>query len=181
MYTRRIDDRELTFRFHPDLFQRNLLIEDLETGSVWSQLGRNAVEGPLTGKRLGLVPMRQTTWGDRRSRYLDTLVIRPVWGLYPSYRYIAPRGRETRGLSRFSLVLGLEINGARRAYPFPDLARASHVVEDQLGGSAIRVLYEPSAPTAHAEDESGNTLPSLTLYWGAWLDFYPDTGLWIDG
>ena len=78
-------------------------------------------------------------------------------------------------------MLGLEINGARRAYPFPELARASRVVEDQLGGSAIHVLYEPSAPTAHAEDESGNTLPSLTLYWGVWLDFYPDTGLWIDG
>lgn len=73
MYDREIRDKILTFRFHPEVFNENLLFEDLETGSVWSQLAQEAIKGPLKGTGLKSVPALQTTWRHWKSLHPDTL------------------------------------------------------------------------------------------------------------
>ena len=177
MYAREIDERVLTFRFHPDLLKRNLLLEDLGTGSVWSQLERASIRGPLSGKRLAIVPFLQTSWIDWRKRHPDTLVLEPAWGYWP-YRYVAPSGREARGLSRFAVVLGIELGGVSKAYPLDDLATTAGAVEDRIGDRSIRILYSADGYAAYAEDPQGNLLPGITVYWGNWLEFHPETALW---
>lgn len=177
MYARKIGNRTLTLRFHPNLLRSNLLLEDLETHSIWSQIGRDAIEGPLAGERLALAPALQTTWADWRARHPDSLVMKPEWGYWP-YRYVAPVGREQHGLSRFALVLGLEIGGEAKAYPFGELARTAGTIEDQVGGQAVRIRYFADAHAAQAEDRAGRALPGMTLYWGAWLAFHENTGFW---
>jgi hypothetical protein len=51
-----------TFGVSGLLYKNNLLFYDHETDSLWSQLGGQAVTGPLAGTSLHLLPTTLTTW-----------------------------------------------------------------------------------------------------------------------
>ncbi len=58
------DGERLLFGVSGLLFQRNVLMYDRKTHSLWSQLGVQAVTGPMAGRRLDVLPMTHTTWGE---------------------------------------------------------------------------------------------------------------------
>ena len=72
VYDRRVADRTLTFAVSGMLWNRNLVMYDVETDSLWAHLLGEAKQGPLIGTKLSIVPGEMTTWADWAQRHPDT-------------------------------------------------------------------------------------------------------------
>ena len=80
MYSRQVDDRELSFGVSGLLYKANVLMYDRQTESLWSQVRREAVAGPLTGAKLKVLPSTLTTWKKWRRQHPNTAVLSPDTG-----------------------------------------------------------------------------------------------------
>lgn len=181
MYDRNIEGRHLTFRFDPRLYKDNLLLEDVETESLWSQLSQSAEEGPLQGSRLQTVGSVQTTWKHWKQLHPETLVLSPVLGIRDeNYQYQNRWGgnpRYVETMLAFELVLGVERNGVTKAYPFSTLKKLESPISDELNGEPVLIHYNAEANSAYLADPSGQILPSITVYWKSWHSFHPRTAI----
>jgi len=73
-------------------------------------------------------------------------------------------------------VLGVQLNGVKKAYPFSGLKKLpAEVEEDRLGCTPIRIHFDSKNESAFVTDREGNAVPAVVLFWFAWRDFYPDT------
>jgi hypothetical protein len=57
------------------LWQRSLVMRDLETKSLWSHLLGKAMQGSLKGTSLPMLPASMTTWGEWKQRHPDTTLL----------------------------------------------------------------------------------------------------------
>jgi hypothetical protein len=52
------------------------------------------------------------------------------------------------------------------------------MLEDQVGGIAVTLQYNPRAQLVTVREQStGKEVPVVSVYWFAWQAFYPDTEL----
>ena len=72
VYSRELGGRVLLFGNTSALYQSDLIMYDHETGSYWFQVIGEAIVGPLTGRRLTLIPAVTMTWGEWKRLYPDT-------------------------------------------------------------------------------------------------------------
>ncbi len=179
--------RDLSFGVSGLLYNSDMLLYDRETESLWSQIAKRAIAGPLVGARLTALPLTHTTWRAWQRAHPKTEVLSTQTGYRRNYAH-APYGgyEDERGLyfpvsarsNRYhpkERVLGVEQNGVFKAYPFAELSRTDGSVTDQLGGEAIEVRFDWAQNSASAFDAAGEPLPAMTLFWFAWYTFHPDT------
>ncbi len=183
----RVANEVLRFGVSGLLYNSDMLLYDRQTQSLWSQIGKQAVSGPLKGERLQAIPLMHTTWADWRQRYPDSLVLSTHTGYARDYTRSPYAGYERSRALYFSVreqdqrhhpkewVLGIEINGHFKAYPFVELEKSSDPVRDTLGGHNVVVRYDRRHRTAVAIDDNGDVLPAITAYWFAWYAFHPTT------
>lgn len=142
------------------IWRDDLVMYDRATESLWSQILATAIRGPRTGEQLTLVPSTLTTWGEWRDAHPGTTVLLPpprsntVRGRDASYNYFDPKyhyedesqliGRDGTSdrLHRRTMVIGVRVDGAATAYPFPVVEEAG-VVEDRVGNRPIVVTTAP--------------------------------------
>ena len=96
MYARNVDGRELTFGVSGMLFRANVLMYDHQSESLWLQVKHSAVTGPMTGKKLKILPSTFTTWGKWLKKHPDTEVLTTQTGsgaLYQIDTRLRPSGR----------------------------------------------------------------------------------------
>ncbi len=152
--------RQLLFD-NADLVGGNEVFKDRETGSRWQQSSLEAISGPLKGEHLELFPFLLTNWAEWRRLHPATLVLKPLPGYADriaikneeirqglSGEGEAPSGvlrRDTR-LKPRTMVLGLDVQDASRAYPLTAL-RTTQVINDNLGGVAVLIVHQPSSDT----------------------------------
>lgn len=182
-----VQGKKLTFGVSGFLYQSDLLLYDHKTESLWSQIEGKAVTGPLTGARLKLLSSMQTTWGNWKKKHPNTRVLSretgyhrnydrdPYEGYYTSSRLMFGVNQTSRAFHPKEKVLGIELGGKFKAYPFSELARAEQPVEDNLNGTPVRVYYDNESRTAVIRDAKGKDLPSVVGFWFAWYAFHPDT------
>jgi hypothetical protein len=142
----------------------NEVFKDRETGSRWQQSSLEAISGPLQGTHLALYPFLLTSWDEWRRLHPDTLVLKPK----PGYadRIAAKNAQIKQGLSGIgnapddvtyhddrlkpkTMVFGLNVDGAARAYPLETL-RNVRVVNDMLGGAPVVIVHQPKSDTTTA-------------------------------
>jgi len=142
----------------------NEVFKDRATGSRWQQSSLRAISGPLQGTRLQLYPFLLTSWGEWRRLHPDTLVLKPL----PGYAdRIAEKNKMIRAglsgegaapddvtyhdnrLKPKTMVLGVDVDGATKAFPL-DALRRVRVVNDVLGGKPVLVVHQPSSDTTTA-------------------------------
>lgn len=169
------------------LYNSDVLLYDRQSESLWSQIDRRAISGPHKGERLAAIPLEHTTWADWRRRQPYTLVLSRDTGETRDYDRDPYAGYEDeRGLYfpvRFKAqgyhpkerVLGLEVDGRFKAYPFAELAKTDGEVRDRLGATPFVVRFDAEHANATAEDAQGRPIPALVGYWFAWYAFHPDT------
>lgn len=58
------------------LWRNSLMMVDRETGTWWSHVTGEALQGDLEGESLDIVPSIQTTWGEWRRAHPETEVLR---------------------------------------------------------------------------------------------------------
>lgn len=193
MYDPQILGKRLTFGVTGKLFKSGLVMYDRETQSLWSQLLQQAITGPLTGAALKMLPAEHTTWGYWREQHPQSMVLSPETGFKRDYglnlyQEYWEQGRPTfRGSSGskttreklkirpMERVLGLEVSGIHKAYPFSILKRKPAQFADQVGDKALVIHFDKKSETAYVSDKNGAVWPSIALFWFAWQDFYPQT------
>lgn len=75
MYASEVKGRKLTFQVSGMLWQRSLVMRDLETKTLWSQLLGRGMRGDLEGAQLKMLPAVMTTWKDWRESHPGTTVL----------------------------------------------------------------------------------------------------------
>ena len=138
----------------------DLVMWDRQTESWWQQLTGEAIVGELTGTELRAIPAQILGWeafkeaypeGDVLSR--DTGFDRPYGSNpYGGYDDIDSSpflfdGELDGRLKPMARVVGLDLEGETAAYPFTAL-EDTRVVNDELAGQEVAVLYAPGARSA---------------------------------
>src|SRR5215813_10129652 len=84
-YLARAGRRVTTFGVSGLLYNNDLLLYDRATQSLWSQIGAQAITGPLKGEKLTPVALIHTMWSDWKKRYPDMLVLSEDTGFHRDY------------------------------------------------------------------------------------------------
>lgn len=124
-----------------------------QTESLWSQIGRQAISGPLRGQRLEMIPLLHTTWGRWRKEHPDGL-----------------SSPETRGTTETTMLIP--------TFPLDRMADLPRPVRAPVGGMELFVYWFPDSETAFATTLKGDPVPATIAYWFAWSAFHPSTGVW---
>ena len=127
-------------------------MRDEETGSWWQQVSGEAIHGPLKGQRLRPVLHDELTFGLWQSEQPQGRVLRPDEQIAAAGKYAPPNWEERMGkvpvttsaaldqsLEPRTLVIGVTLNGASRAYPFDALTKQSLILDD-LGGISLFIV-----------------------------------------
>ncbi|MBA2565444.1 MAG: DUF3179 domain-containing protein [Gemmatimonadetes bacterium] len=182
--------RRLTFGVSGLLYNSDLLMYDRETESLWTQIGRRAVTGPLRGSQARQIPLLHTTWGSWRKEHPRGLVlsretghsrdydIDPYGGYARDQRLMFPVSSTDDRLKLKAVVLGITSDTAAKAYPFDALARVPSPIRDRVGEQELLVYFDRDSRTAFATNLAGESIPSTVAYWFAWSAFHPRTVLW---
>ena len=121
-----------------------LVMYDHQTDSLWSQFLGEAVEGPLEGTRLEIIPAQLTSWREWRDQHPDTFAL--------------DKGFNT--FSRdFTKVVGIGGLGRHKAYAYSHLRRQM-VINDTFDGQALVVVLasETGATAVFDRAIDGKTL-----------------------
>ena len=143
MYATRVGDRNLTFVVSGMLWQRSLVMMDLQTRSLWSHVLGTAMRGPLEGQQLEMLPSVMTDWETWHQQHPDTSVLNLP---RTSKRY---QHDFLQDPSRF--VIGLAAGNSARAWPLDQLAHQP-VVNDQFDGEPVLIVFMQERATALAYD-----------------------------
>jgi hypothetical protein len=189
-YLARAGEQELKFGVSGLLYNSDMLLYDRNTGSLWSQIMRRAVSGPMKGAKLEAIPLEHTSWSEWQRRYPETRVLstdtgfrrdyhrNPYTGYEKSRKLWFPVGAQDERYHPKEPVLGVEVDGEFKAYPFAELAKSDGVVHDTVSGRNIVVQYDRRNRAASAAFANGDSLPAVTAFWFAWYAFHPDTGVY---
>lgn len=171
------------------LYNSDVLLYDKATDSLWSQIKKEAIAGPLVGEQLNWLPVKHTTWAQWMKEYPKTEVVSLQTGYFRDYsrdpyhdyeqseRIMFSVVNKDSRLSTKTWVLGVEINGTTKAYPLNRL-HDNEILEDKIDGKTIKIHYDAKARSAWLTDKSGKELPSVQIYWFAWSAFHPQTELY---
>lgn len=139
MYAATNNNRRLTFTVSGMLWNRSLVMRDVETGTLWSHILGRAMDGELTGVELEVIPSVLTTWKSWKTDHPDSSVLALN---RTSKEYLGEFQKQTQ---RF--VLGLVLRGRAMAYRF-DVLQAKRVVNDVFERQPLVVTFDPDSTAA---------------------------------
>lgn len=165
-----------------------MLLYDRETESLWSQIKREAVTGPMTGARLVPLPSTLTTWKRWKRLHPDTLVLSTDTGYARDYGADPYEGyfrspfaffgfrKTSPELPEKELVLGVEMEGAKKAYPLSVLRNIKTPFDDEISGHNITIHFDRESEEAYVTEKE-RRLNGTVSYWFVWYSFHPDTSV----
>lgn len=189
-YRRTVGERVLHFGVSGLRHNSQFLLYDRETESLWAEYEGVAVSGPLAGTRLSRVEVRQEMMGAWFQRHTNTLALmRPEkkridysHSPYSTY-WVSDKipfevsARDERFHPK-EVVVGVEVDGAHRAYIGSILTREGGKIVDDFRGKRIRIAYDSDSSTFLWEAPDGVRVTDA--YWFAWKSLHPDTEIWHD-
>jgi len=184
-----VDGKHLMFGVSGLLFNSDVLFFDRESESLWSQLEKKAISGKLVGTELEQLYLEHTTWDNWKVQHPQTKVLSEQQGFTRSYRRDPYSGYETSSQLFFKTlrsapkefhtkerVMGVEINGAYKAYPYIELRKHGKLkFTDTIEGSDYIIHWDEATETAKIETVAGEKVVSTVAYWFAWYTFHPGT------
>jgi Protein of unknown function (DUF3179) len=186
-YSAKIDGRTHTFGVSGLLYNSDVLLYDRQSESLWSQLMAQAVSGPMKGTRLHSLALSHTTWQEWQTSHPDTLALSPETGYARDYshnpyeEYLRSRsiwfpvGHTSKRYHPKEQVMGVEIDGRFKAYPFVELGKTSGSFDDTFAGQDLRIVFDKEHRSASVADANGRELPGVVTFWFAWYAFHPQT------
>lgn len=187
-----IKGKPATFGVSGLLYNSDVLLYDRETESLWSQLLSTAVAGPLLDEKLSMLQTANTTWGSWKEEHPNTLVLTEQTGFnrdysknpYPGYdlspAIYFPVGANDARFHPKEMVIGLEVDGKFKAYPFSEFEKlGKKEFEDTFQGKTFTISYNAKAKSAVINDADNNPVPAVTNFWFAWYAFHPDTEVFV--
>ena len=189
-FRRSVSGRNLHFGVSGLVYNACSLMYDRETESLWSQFTGQAISGPLAGKRLDRIRVRQEPrdlWLGRAPT--STVLVRPDpkgidyrYSPYKAYwlqeEILFPVAAKDSRFHSKELVLGVVAKGKARAYLGSLLTAAGGRVDDDFYGKTIRIFYDSEGAFMQWDVPKGTEVTEA--YWFAWKAFHPDTEIWND-
>lgn len=191
VFDAKIDGKLYTFGVSGLLYNSDVLLYDRQTESLWSQLEYKAISGPMEGKSLEIINTANTTWESWKNRYLNTLVLSEDTGYkrdydldpYPDYNSSSaiyfPVANENNEFHPKEMVIGVEVKGKFKAYPFSELEKTGKPsIHDTFNKKKISIHYDARSKSAEIFDARGKPIPAVTNFWFAWYAFHPETAIY---
>ena len=156
-FDRVLDGRRYTFEVN-HFYNGTVAARDHQTGSIWSPYLAEAIEGPMKGRRLELLPLYQMEWRAWRELHPGTRVLPGELGSRTGHGskhtigspVVPPETKRTLArwderLPHSTLVMGAIApdRSVTRAYPLSLLRERGGVVNDDLAGEPVVVLLHP--------------------------------------
>ena len=174
MWEATVDNRPLTFHL-AGINNQNFIMRDEQTSSWWQQVTGEAIQGPMKGKRLKAVFCDELTFATWKDEHPASRVLKPDdkvaskyeasdWeAQYENFRVVTPIDPADK-LKPRELIVGIQLNGAEKAYPFNSLL-SQQLILDDLGGTPIFVLLGEDQKSARAFERrlDGRTLEFFVL------------------
>jgi len=186
VYSREINGKKLTFGVSGLLYRSNVLMYDHQTESLWLQVKRQAVTGPMTGTKLKVLPSSVTTWRKWKKKYPQTRVLsfdtgynrdysrdpyedyyRRSGGFFSSFFSAGPGEKEKE------MVAGIVIGDSSKAYPV-ELLRKKGKLTDNFSGRKITFEFNGDTDLLSVRDSDGTEIPHVVAYWFVWKGINPD-------
>ncbi len=187
VYSRKINDKEMTFGISGRLYKSNVLLYDHQTDSLWSQLMSQAIAGPHAGRDLQPLPSARMTWKKWRQLHPHTQVlsietgfdrnyaIDPYEGYYRVGGLMFPVGRVRSDLPVKDRVMGISIGEHAKAYSLEELKRRPGRLDDRIAQTPISIEISNEGEVVAVRDASGREIAHMFVYWFAWQAFHPQT------
>jgi hypothetical protein len=147
------DGRRLKFHL-TGINNQNFIMADEETGTWWQQVSGEAINGPLKGRRLNGVFHDELTFATWKREHPQGRVLRPAenndawrkfsenWEAQTGKLPVVTQADARDALAPRAIILGINLNGAAKAYPFETIERQGLVVDKLNGVPLIVVLGE---------------------------------------
>jgi hypothetical protein len=150
-----------TLKFHlTGINNQNFIMTDEETGSWWQQVSGEAIQGPMKGKRLEAVSQDEVTFDVWRRENPRSRVLRPdpkVVAKYASADWeqeiakLPTVGIHDRRMPPRTLIVGIERDGAAKAYPFTAVQKQSPLI-DVVGRTPVVLVVAEDGRSVRAFD-----------------------------
>ena len=141
-------------------------MRDEETGSWWQQVTGEAIQGPLKGQTLRPVFHDELTFGLWKREKANGRVLRPNEQMAQAGNYAPANWEEgmakapvatsvaiDKSLEPRTIVIGITINGAAKAYPLNALVKQSLILDD-VGGVPIFIVLGDDKRSVRAFERS---------------------------
>jgi hypothetical protein len=140
----------LEFGVSGKLVMNVLVMYDRQTGTLWSQLLGEAIQGRYSGTMLEYLPAWQTTWRDWKERHPHTIALEKGYSgnrdPYASY-YTSDRAGvlgeavldDRLGTKQY--VIGVALGSEAVAYPFRVMSQHT-IANDEVGSTPILVVFD---------------------------------------
>jgi hypothetical protein len=158
VWRRDVDGKVLTFRL-AGINNQNFLMRDEETGSFWQQISGRSIAGPMAGRELKLVQSDEVTAALWRAENPSGTVLKPVEKYRSNYarkdwdkkmaRAATVLNFPQTGIASRELMLGIEWNGASKAFPVKRILE-DKVVLDRIGGEPVLIVVGPDGKSIRA-------------------------------
>lgn len=174
------------------LYNSNLVMYDRVTKSMWSEIERKVIVGPLAGASpdLDFIPLDMVPWAQWASEHPQGQVLARPTTLDPQggkpprdtdpansrmtkdydvdpYAFYKTNNYDTFGLKiedrRFdnkTMVVGIEIEGAAKAYP-RDTVEAEVVINDEINGIPVVLVFDEGTGKVSAFERPSSAMMAL--------------------
>jgi len=170
------------------LYNSDMLLYDRATESLWSQIIGVAISGKLKGNKLPTLVLTNTSWEHWLQQHPNTEVLSTHTGFSRNYRHHPYGDYDTNRALLFPVantnaryhpkerVIGLVLGDKSRAWPISELAKQRKaIINDEFAGQAITIHYDATSQTVVIYDKEHHPIPTVALFWFAWVAFQPDT------
>ena len=150
----------LRLTFHlAGINNQNFLMRDEETGTYWQQISGLAISGPLKGRQLTLVLSDELTFATWKAEEPQGTVLKDVpkytseyeskdWDVTMKRVPVVIRFPE-HGLKSRDLMLGIQVFGASRAFPYEQVIKEK-LVKDHVGAQPVLLVVAPDGQSVRA-------------------------------
>ena len=142
-------------------------MRDEETGSWWQQISGEAIQGAMKGQKLVPVEYDEISFGIWKRENPDGRVLRPEgekqesadWEAQVAKMPVRVSAQLDNTLEPRALVVGVEVNGKSKAYPFSAIEKQSPIL-DTVGGKDIVIILGEDRKSVRAFEREldGRTL-----------------------
>jgi hypothetical protein len=171
-YKRTVNAADATFTTSGKLWNDDVLMQDVASGSLWAAGTGAVIQGPLAGSKLLPIATDVMAWQDWKKAYPASDVLTRDTGAerdytrdpYQDYRGTAavwyPVSRVDAREPSKTLVVGIAADGQATAYP-ADAVERQFLIEDSVGSLPVLLTYDPNLSVIRAFDRrvNGETLP----------------------
>lgn len=188
-FSARVDDTQLNFGVSGLLYNSDVLLYDRNTESLWSQIMAQAISGEYKGTHLKMLPLTHTHWKHWIQAHPDTKVLSIHTGYLRKYDKDPYRDYVTSKHLMFPVyhrapnsyhpkerVMGIEVDGAYKAYPFAELNKhGAALIQDRINNIDIQLHWNQVQQSGFFTRAEGVPLPHIQGFWFAWFAFHPQT------